>query len=570
MGIGLLVELAGCDYSSNRMPPVSGQTFDSGAAASGAPGEGGAGPGGLADTSMKSAILESVINLIQTAPLQPGGDNFKQAVAKLNNYFEGEPEASYQLSSEAREYLAKEIPADLMKGLERTSFELPDARHLEDCMMYHNIAIRVAGTGDDLTRVRRVFDWMVRQVQLVPVNSLAAPNIGQAQVRPYDMLLRGMATEAGGGWSERGWLFMSFCRQLGIDSGLITYTPKGAKEPESWICAVLIDGKLYLFDPRLGTPIPGPGGQGIATLDDALTNPAVLGRLDVPGEFTYAPGYAALHGAEKLGIMLDSSPGYLSPRMLMLQKSLSGKHRTVLFRDPIDQRAQFTKALGKHAADITLWPLPMMVETLLFTNPNFVQATQHALFLFKPEFPLLYARIKQLRGDLPQAITDYMTFRLADNATLMDKKTPMPPDIQQALDMYATYFLALAKLEQEEAHNAERFFNLTLKLLPAPGPRQPYYYMFRWGAQTNLGLLNEARGANVTAISYYTEPDPTAQHHGNLLRARALVWNDPTGPLPPLLPPPPEPPAPPTAAAPAQNPLAQPGPGPVDAPPPPK
>ena len=28
----------------------------------------------------------------------------------------------------------------------------------------------------------------------------------------------------------------------------------------------VIDGKLYLFDPALGLPIPGPGGQGVATL----------------------------------------------------------------------------------------------------------------------------------------------------------------------------------------------------------------------------------------------------------------------------------------------------------------
>ena len=29
-------------------------------------------------------------------------------------------------------------------------------------MMYYAIASRVGGTGDDLARVRRVFDWIVR------------------------------------------------------------------------------------------------------------------------------------------------------------------------------------------------------------------------------------------------------------------------------------------------------------------------------------------------------------------------------------------------------------------------
>ncbi len=49
--------------------------------------------------------------------------------------------------------------------------------------------------------------------------------------------MRGMATEEGGTWAERGWLFMSLCRQLGIDVGLITYTPTNLKEPIAWITA---------------------------------------------------------------------------------------------------------------------------------------------------------------------------------------------------------------------------------------------------------------------------------------------------------------------------------------------
>jgi hypothetical protein len=109
--------------------------------------------------------------------------------------------------------------------------------------------------------------------------------------------------------------------------------------------------------------------------------------------------------------------------------------------------------------------------------------------------------------------------------------------------MYATYFLALAHLEQDHPKQADLFFSETLRLLPAPGKNQPYYHMFRWGAQTNLGLLNEAKGNVAEAVAYYAEDDPTPQHHGNLLRARDLVWRNPTAPLPAPLPspPPPEP-----------------------------
>src|SRR5262249_6942501 len=150
----------------------------------------------------------------------------------------------------------QQIPAEKFKELEAPTWTMPDARHLEDCMLYQSIAQRVAGKGDDLTRVRRVFDWMVQQVQLVPAGSLAAPRLGQAYARPYDVLLRGRAVEADGGWSERGWLFLSLCRQLGLDSGLVTYTPAGAKSPVVWCVAVLVDGKAYLFDTKVGLPVP--------------------------------------------------------------------------------------------------------------------------------------------------------------------------------------------------------------------------------------------------------------------------------------------------------------------------
>ena len=81
-----------------------------------------------------------------------------------------------------------------------------------------------------------------------------------------------------------------------------------------------------------------------------------------------------------------------------------------------------------------------------------------------------------------------------------------------------------------------RFFRETLRLLPAPGPNRNYYNMFRWGAQTNLGLLHEAKGKTGSAIAYFAGPDPTFQHHGNLLRGRELIWRNPTADVPAPLP----------------------------------
>ena len=179
----------------------------------------------------RAAILESVLTLIKRSALQPGGANFELAIKKLNHYFEGTSPSEYELESAPREYLSSQLPPKMVAALENSTWSLRDTRHIEDCMMYYGIANRVAGTGENLDRVRRVFDWVVRQVQLVPSGSLRSARLPHAYARPYDVLLRGMATEADGVWAERAWLFIALCRQLGIDVGLITYTKTSTLEP---------------------------------------------------------------------------------------------------------------------------------------------------------------------------------------------------------------------------------------------------------------------------------------------------------------------------------------------------
>jgi hypothetical protein len=548
LGLALALSwwLIGCDYSNPKppaMPPeVQGILPDN-------PGE--------RVSGRQPEILANVIKLIDQAALKPGGPHFQKAAESLNDYFAGTDPKEYALRPEAREFVLKQLPEGRVRQLEAPEFTLHDARHMEDCMLYSKIAARVAGTGDDLSRVRRLFDWIVRGVQLVPAGSLGTPDLPQPPVRPFDALMRGMATEEGGAWAERGWLFMSLCRQLGIDVGLITYTPTNLKEPIAWITAALIDGKLYLFDARIGLAIPGPGGEGVATLDDALNDPEVLGRLDLPGQLSYFTTRDVLaNSPSKIGILIDSSPGYISPRMKLLQGELAGKDRTILYRDPAEQRDAFVAALGARGGEVALWALPIVVETRLFGDPKFVEATLRSLALFDPQYPLLLARTKQLRGDVAEAISDYIGFRFNDGLMMNNGKNPVPAEIRRALDAYATYFLALSHLERDNPKQAEFFFGEALRLLPEPGPRRPYYYMFRWGAATNLARLNLDRGDAQRAVAYLSEENPTTEHHGNLLLARDIVWSDPTAPPPPPLPPAPS--EPPPAAAPAPAPAKAP------------
>ncbi len=539
--LGLVAALAGCDYS----PPAEDQGVSSGVFVD----PGAAGLVNRPATSdrvlnpeeidRKKDILNGALKLIQSSATTAGGNPFQQATKNLNQYFDGTAAADFALGRATRLYLLRQMPGPVVEGLEVPAFTTRDARHLEDCMLYSSIAARVAGTGDDLTRVGRVFDWMVRQVQLIPPESLSSPTQGPVYARPFDVLLRGMATEAQGTWAERSWLFMSLCRQLGIDVGLVTYTPRNRKEPIVWTCAALIDGKAYLFDARIGMAIPGPDGTGVATLDEAMKDPVVLDRLDLPGgQSPYGTSRVELlNSPSKIGILIDSSTGYLSGRMQLLQQSLAGNNRTILHRDPAVQADKFAKALGARFGGATLWEFPVMVETLLFTDSQFVKASLQSLMLFDPNLPLLQARMKQLRGNIDEAVSELVSMRFAEKPMLADKKTPIPKEVQQALDIYATYYLGLANLDRNDLELAKDSFLDTLAMVPEPGPGRPYFYMYRHGALTNLARLHEAKGDASRAAGYYSQLDPTSQHHGNLLRARSLIWREPTAPLPPPLPP---------------------------------
>ena len=490
----------------------------------------------------KAAILDNVVKLIQTGALNPRGQNFPNAIKNLNQFFSGTDLSEYLLDSAARAFLiAVKLPPEQIASIESPIWTLVDARHVEDCMMYQTIATRIAGVGNDLSRVRRIFDWLVGQIQLVPAGSLGSPELGQAYARPYDVLIRGLATEEKGYWSERGWLFLSLCRQIGLDGGLITYTPPGGTEPVIWCTAILIDKTPYLFDTHIGLPVPSASGDGVATLSEAIHDPSILARLELPGRMPYPTTSAALKGsASKIGVLLDSSLRYFSPRMKLLQRSLAGKNFTILYRDPAEQRDHWLEALGPDAGTVGLWDLPMNVERQLFGNPQFVASTEQALYLFQPRFPLLYARLKQLRGEFPDAIQDYVNFRFAERALETDRKTPIIPPVQMALDVYATYFLGTCHLEQNNPAKARFFFEKTLEMLPEYGPGQPYFAMFRWGAQTNLARLYEAQGEFAKATAYYSARDRTTQRQGDLVRAQALVWRNPFAPPGPVLPLPPK------------------------------
>ena len=285
---------------------------------------------------------------------------------------------------------------------------------------------------------------------------------------------------------------------------------------------------------------PGPTARAWPPWRRRSPTRTILDRLDLPGQSAYGTTAADLAGSPtRIGVLIDSSQGYLAPRMRLLQGQLRGEYRTILFRDPAEQAANFAEALGPRLGAVTLWDLPIRVEEALFSDPDFVAATQMSLQFFDGKLPLLYARTAQLRGDLVEATDKYVALRFAENA--VDERPREDPDPARgpARPSTSTPPTSWPSASMDRG-NPSRPRTSTARCStwsPSPARAATIYYMLRWGAQTNLGRICEARGDRAGAIAFYTQPDATTQRHGNLLRARDLVWahpfDEPVAPLPP-------------------------------------
>ena len=180
---------------------------------------------------------------------------------------------------------------------------------------------------------------------------------------------------------------------------------------------VLIDGKVYLFDPWLGLPIPGPHGVGRsrdgqlaiqpATLAEVLADEHLLGQMDV-GESHPYPFQAA--DLRRLAVLLEASPPSLTRRMQTLQSRLTGDRRMVLGASPTASARRWKAAAA--GIEPRLWALPFATLRYRAALPwgGVRLRLQYLLPFFEPPLleadraktlaPLYCGRVLYLRGKL--------------------------------------------------------------------------------------------------------------------------------------------------------------------------
>jgi hypothetical protein len=215
-----------------------------------------------------------------------------------------------------------------MAEVESSHFTRLDNHHLSSCFLMRDTAhdvLEVKGVRGraggpavrekPLDQAARAFAWVMREVRLRPGEGEADP--------PSYVVQRGWATAL-----ERALIFLALLEQLGDPNapesellGFLLEVPDKSSNMRLWACGVMTgDSKdVYLFDPSLGLPLPGPNGEGIATLAQTRRQPEVLAQLNAGEKYRYPVTAEQARSARALLICPLSA---LSPRMRYLQDKL--------------------------------------------------------------------------------------------------------------------------------------------------------------------------------------------------------------------------------------------------------
>ena len=174
----------------------------------------------------------------------PEPEMLRQVVQRLNQWAPTQPPPSdWRLDPMAGQLpaSAKELPQ--VESLEKMDFSAYDGFALQEAVWLRDLSNWVRGdTLDDLTRTRRMFDWVVCNVQLERDSSDRVPLL------PWEILLLGRGTAM-----ERAWLFILMARQQGLDAALVAVeTLASAKLHLPKTASAAANTPVSLTDPVVG------------------------------------------------------------------------------------------------------------------------------------------------------------------------------------------------------------------------------------------------------------------------------------------------------------------------------
>ena len=182
----------------------------------------------------------------------------------------------------------------------------------------------------------KLFDWVVRNTQLEAEYTPTEEEINNGRLselpsgKPWLDGIRGtgynstpfqLLSYGRGDYVERAKLFIKLLEHNDTTAVMLTIgeTP--------WAVGVEIGGQLYLFDTKLGLPIPKDKFGSVATLADVRQNPDLLNRLDLTlDESIETNNKYWVKGDQLKDVqgLIYVSPESVSYRMRVLEKTMVG------------------------------------------------------------------------------------------------------------------------------------------------------------------------------------------------------------------------------------------------------
>jgi hypothetical protein len=268
----------------------------------------------------------------------------REAIHKLNSQLDRNPEHPIQRLAHP-ELLQKRLglEADELAEVNSGLFTLLDAHHLDLCLLLREAARSLEVEGQPpLEQAKTAFAWVIRQVRL------QQPEQPGPMSPPQFVLRRGW-----GASEERAVLFLELLRQFDVQGCMIAFPGDDpGRHLSSWIPGVLVNKEIYLFDTRLGLPLPGPEGQEIATLRQIRNHQNPFQPLAIDNKHHYDVTAEQVKRAE---INLVCSLSEAAPRMKYLESVLSQPRKISLAVDVEKLVGEFQEATRGQNSAMHFW-----------------------------------------------------------------------------------------------------------------------------------------------------------------------------------------------------------------------
>ena len=388
---------------------------------------------------------------------------------------------------------------------------------------------------DDIDIAVSLFRWTIRSlaIQSDPPFFATADSAGVRWFERGEILLSGRGSAA-----QRSWIFLELLRQAGLHGVMLaTVDRDGNYRP--WLPALIVGGEAYLFEPTYGIPVPSLAGPGVATVREAVSNPAVLTQLD--DESRRYP--VAANDMSSLAVLVVADPQSLSRRMNLLEQKLFGGSAVRLAVDASGLGVLAVDALpqGERETAVALWSFPFEVRRRRESEDMAVlQALANELRVMgivveekrkasglaagrRTIRPLYAGRLREFRGELegPSGAKKAYLLSRPSNAAVAELVARLPDGQREAVrKIYeqmkedATYWLGIATLSEGDYEIAMDYLG-RMTLLASPNGR------WASAARVNLAEAKIQAGDTDGAIKLLLE-DRSPQRFGSRFRAQQV------------------------------------------------